>query len=208
MTPAAGRSPQYHLERAIALEPGFADPHYHLALYLLGHDHQAVAVKHLRQTVELSAASADASSSASIECATRHMFARAKQHLLRSRDQHRLAAKACHRLGLLALEAGHTAEAVAAFDQACRFDPTHAEAHFQLGRLRLRSGDIAEARGLLERALEIDYAHALAHIAMAEAITSEDERDLTQNHYLTALDMDATLERADLNERFGITGEG
>jgi hypothetical protein len=45
-------------------------------------------------------------------------------------------------------------------------------------------------------------------MAMAEAIPSEDERDLAMNHYLTALDMDATLERADLSERFGITGGG
>lgn len=136
MPTAASSSPQFHLERSIALDPGFADPHYHLALYLLAKHQAPVALEHLQKAVTIGADSAEASARIALACSEKHQFDRARWYLMKSRVQHRLAAKASYRLGLLQLESGAAAEARSSFELATQYDPGHADAHYQLGRLR------------------------------------------------------------------------
>lgn len=202
-------SPQFHLERAIALDPAFADPHFQLALYQLAKLQAAPAIDHLQKAITLGVNSAEASASLALAASKNHRFDRAKWYLVKSRGHHRLAAQASYRLGLLQLEDGALADAGSSFEQAIRYDPGHADAQYQLGRLHQQAGLADQARARFEKSVALDFAHSRAHFALAEVITAADENHLALNHYLTALDLDGALAATALNERFGLaSGSG
>ena len=142
MASTSSRSPRFHLERAIASDPALADPHYHLALYLLAKHQATAALEHLQMAVALGANGAEASARIALAASDNHRFDRAKWYLVKSRVHHRLAAQASYRLGLLQLETGATADANSSFGQATEYDPGHADGQpplFQLAISRLAS---------------------------------------------------------------------
>ncbi|MCH7575002.1 MAG: tetratricopeptide repeat protein [Candidatus Marinimicrobia bacterium] len=192
----------YHLEQAIRLDPNYADPLFHLGQLLLGEGRRSAAATRLQEAVTLAIASAESAGENAVAQAGNHRFSRARQSLLKAREQQQLAAEAAFSLARLHQSAGRDgAEEMLATATVC--DPAHAEAHYLLGRVRQQQGDLPEARKLLELCVGSNYAHGAAHIALAQVITAEDEQHLARNHYLTALDMDATLATGELEERFG-----
>ncbi len=131
---------QYHLERAIALDPDYAAPLYHLALHLKKHDRVQEALRYLRQAVEVAARAAETLAMRATECSENHQFDSAKRYLLKSQEESALSALAGCELGLILLGDGQSAEAEKQFTRAVESDPTHAGAYYQLGRIALEKG--------------------------------------------------------------------
>lgn len=195
--------PQYHLERAIALDPDYAAPRYHLALYMKQQDRVQEALRYLRQAVEVAARAAETLAMRATECSENHQFDSAKRYLLRSQDERALSALAGCELGLILLGEGQSGEAEKQFTQAVESDPTHADAYYQLGRIALEQGREKGARELFEKAVDMDFTHAPAHLELAYLIPSDEDQETAKNHYLIALDLDASLRCAELEKMLG-----
>lgn len=194
---------QYHLERAIALDPDYAAPLYHLALYLKQQDRSHEALQYLRQAAEVAARRAEAHVIRTTEYTENHQYDRAKRYLLKSHEERALSALASYELGLILLSDGQSGEAEEQFTRAVESDPTHANAYYQLGCIALEQGREKEARDLFEKAIEMDFTHAPAHLELAYLIPSDEDKETAKNHYLIALDLDASLKRTELEKRFG-----
>ncbi len=194
---------QYHLERAIALDPDYAAPLYHLALYLKKHDRVQESLRYLRQAVEVAARAAETLAMRATECSENHQFDRAKRCLLKSLEERALSALASYELGLILLGDGQSGEAEKQFTQAVESDPTHADAYYQLGRIALDKGREKGARALFEKAVEMDFTQAPAHLELAYLIPPDDDQETARNHYLIALDIDASLKCTELEKGFG-----
>ncbi len=194
---------QYHLERAIALDPDYAAPLYHLALYMKKQDQVQEALRYLRQAVEVATRGAEALAMRATEYSENHKFERAKRCLRKSQAERALSALAGCELGLILLGDGQSAEAEKQFTRAVESDPTHADAYYQLGRIALEQGREKGARELFEKAVEMDFTHAPAHLELAFLIPSDEDQEAARNHYLIALDIDASLKCTKLEKRFG-----
>lgn len=192
---------QYHLERAIALDPDYAAPRYHLALYLKQQERVQETLRYLGQAVRVATRVADALAASATEYSENHQFERAKRCLHKSQAEKALAALAGCELGLILLGEGQSAEAEKRFTQAVESDPTHADAYYQLGRIALEQGREKGARELFEKAVDMDFTHAPAHLELAFLIPSDEDQEAARNHYLIALDLDASLRCAELEKR-------
>ncbi len=69
-------------------------------------------------------------------------------------------------------------------------DSTRIQAHLDLARGYLEQRDWPRARKPIERALAIDPSHVESHVLQALLYHAEDEVDLAEEHYLTALQLE------------------
>ncbi|UCD37280.1 MAG: tetratricopeptide repeat protein [Fidelibacterota bacterium] len=193
---------QYHLERAIALDPDYSAPLFRLALYMQEQGRDPEAMQYLRQTVEVAGRSADMQAVRATEYGEHHQFDRARHALIKSHEEKALAARASYELALILLSTGDSGEAEKQFTQAVESDPTLADAYYQLGLMALRDDREKEARRFFENTVAVDLKHAQAHIELAKIISDDEDAELAKNHYLIALDLDADLRDEGLELRF------
>lgn len=105
-------------------------------------------------------------------------------------------------------DAGRTAEAEAAFQEALHVAPDYAESHNNLAVHRAREGRVAEAMASFETALRINPNYAAAHFNLANTLVTDGRYAEARRHYLEALrlnpDQPELLRRlADLELRMG-----
>lgn len=168
-TPAGIRS-EAACRRAIARDPGCADPHAELAAVLERQGDLAGAERCLRQALSL------AGESVALHFALANFLAvspRAQDHeeartlflaVLRAEPEH---FGAWNNLGKLLGETGYTSAALTAFRAAVAFHPREALAQVNLANLLLQQGDLEAAERAFDAALRTDAGLAAAHRGLA-----------------------------------------
>src|SRR5580704_8845019 len=84
---------------------------------------------------------------------------------------------------------GRNEEAVRAYEDVLRTDPSHFDALTSLGRLRLAAGQRAEAKRVLGRAAQVQPDNATGHANLATLLADEDAT-AAEAHYTRALSID------------------
>ena len=100
-------------------------------------------------------------------------------------------------LGMLLLQAGSTAEALAQFEQVVAKQPDHWAAQVNRAAALTVLNRIAEAKQAYERALALDPDHALTHLAYAKLLAPNEPANAEQ-HLRRALELDGSVEEARL----------
>ena len=100
------------------------------------------------------------------------------------------------RLGVVAHEAGRTAEAETSYRDALSLDPALAKAHLNLGALLIDRGDLAGAQPHVEEAARLDPQLALAHLHLAQLRHRQGDAAGAIDAYRRSLALDAGDYRA------------
>jgi tetratricopeptide (TPR) repeat protein len=119
-------------EKAIELNPDFAQAHTKLALLLLKQQRPDEATSHLESALRLDSGIADAHYALAGILANRGDFLRAAQHFAATAELRPGDANALNYLGVALVNLGQTDKAIQAFEEALRRSPTHAEAKANL----------------------------------------------------------------------------
>ena len=97
------------------------------------------------------------------------------------------------------LEIGAPEEAVVAYRNAVREDPTHADAQINLGRMLYERGEYAAAERAYRAAIEADSEHATACYNLAILLEDTNRRDEAIEAYRDALRLDPDFADAHYN---------
>lgn len=92
----------------------------------------------------------------------------------------------------IAYERGEIETARVALEDASRIEPNNPEILNKLAFVTSKSGDRIKAIELYERSLELDEKDDLAHNAIASLYRSENAYERAQDHYLKAIEIDAS----------------
>jgi len=90
-------------------------------------------------------------------------------------------------LGLVDLEQGKTADAIAVLERAVQLDPDMVEPYNSLGAIRLETGDSAGAEKALRNAIRIEPNYAAAHNNLGNLLSSANRFEEARYHYEAAL---------------------
>jgi Tfp pilus assembly protein PilF len=158
-----------HLERALALEPQFAEAHNNLGAVLLEEGRLDAAGERFARALEIDPAYAEAYDNLGLVRFRQGRLAEAAEHLEKAVALAPGYARGHYDLGTVRLNQGRPADAAAALEAALRLRPDHAEAHNNLGVALLELGQPKEAAARFEAALALKPDHATARAGLARA---------------------------------------
>ena len=142
-------------QRALQIQPAFAEAHIALANALLGKGRVDEAISHLQSAVQVPGSSAEAHNALADVLIARGRVDEAKPHLLQALEVPPGFAQAHNNLGLILLRDGQIQEAIAHFQRALAIQPNNAPAHRHLAQAFVLVADTSEAVQHYQAALAI-----------------------------------------------------
>ena len=118
---------------------------------------------------------------------TLHQQTRAVEILRSGLDRAPGDAGGWHMLGFADVEAGKTADGLAAFQKAIELDPEMPEAYNSLGSLWFHMGDMAKAEPALRNAIRLEPNYAEAHDNLGNVLSATGHFDEARYHFEAAL---------------------
>ena len=176
-------------ERALFLNPGFADAYNNLgvAFVQLGRIDEARA--HFERAIALNPGYADAHNNLGNSLAAQGRLADAAAHFERACALDPTLVNAHNNLGTALVLLGRIDEAAAHYGRMLALDPSHAEAHHSLANIFKMQGKFEAALAHYERAIAIRPAYAEAHFCRTEIKTYHpDDPELTTLEALATRD--------------------
>lgn len=174
-------------ERAIALQPDYADAWTNLGAALRLQGSLDAAILNLRQALVLEPGLAAAHYNLALSLLDTGRDSEALQHLREAVRLRPNFAPARNNLGDRLLREGRMDEAETEFAAALALEPDDPDVHANLGNIELRRGRLAEARGHYETALKLAPKHVEAHYNLGVLSEAENRPDEAMRHYQIAL---------------------
>ncbi|MGO9244950.1 MAG: tetratricopeptide repeat protein [Verrucomicrobiia bacterium] len=197
-----------YYQRAVFLEPDFADAHYNLGVALWRTGHIQEAVQQYEQALQVNGNYTDAHNALGVALIEQGRTQEAIEHwerALRLKPDH---AEAHYNLGVALWQEGEIQEAIGHFEQALRIRPEYAEAHNELGFALARVGRVPEAIEHLERALQINPDLASAHNNLGIDLAQTGRIPEAIQHLERALELNPNLADAHYNLGIALTQAG
>jgi tetratricopeptide (TPR) repeat protein len=159
------------LQKAIAVDPAYAAPHYQLALAFRGAGKHDEAIAELQAAIRLRPNNAEAHGTLGMELRSAGRTDEALAHFQEAARLSPTSVESRTNLGLALMEAGRTGEAVGEHRQAVALAPNSSHPHNNLAMALHQSGDTRQAIAEYQRALTLqpDYAEAHANLALTLA---------------------------------------
>jgi Flp pilus assembly protein TadD len=180
-----------HLQRALALRPGYAVAESNLGDDLTRLGRAAEALPHFQRALELQPDYAEAHNNYGVALVALARTADAiaqYEAALRARP----AYAAAHRnLGLALASGGRNAEAISHFESAVRLQPDFAEAELALGIALMLENRWNEAVAHFERAIELQPESANNHFMYGRALAAQGHPDQARAHLQKAKELGA-----------------
>ena len=172
---------------ATELAPNDADALYYLGRLYFSTDKIPAALETFQKTVALDHSNVRALNylGQSLEAVGRR--GEAEKAYLKAievqKDQPRKSAWPDYNLGVLYLDDGRTADAVAAFRRALQMNPSFPEAEIKLAAALSKEQPVPEAFELFQQALHTDPANAEGHYRLAVLLTKSGKREEAQEQF-------------------------
>jgi Flp pilus assembly protein TadD len=164
-----------HYERALAIQPDYADAHNNLGNALLQKGRVDEALDHFHVAVELQPGDASARNNLGNALLSAGRLGEAIPQYEEALKLQPNFAKAHNNLGWSLLQTGRLDEALAHFQKALEVEPDYANAHNNLGFALLRKGRVREAIAHCQTAVKLqpDDAGTLSNLAWLLATSAD-----------------------------------
>jgi tetratricopeptide (TPR) repeat protein len=182
-----------HFQRALALEPEFAEAYNNLALALAKLGLAEDATAHYRRALEQSPGYASAHNNLGTVLVAAGDSTGARWHFRKAIELDADFASAYNNLGLLLAGAGDAARAQAYYHRALEANPDYGQAHVNLGLLLEGEGRLEEALEHYRRAVAVAPALIEAHYNLGTALEAVGELVAAERAYRAALALDPDL---------------
>ncbi|MGD0206656.1 MAG: tetratricopeptide repeat protein [Verrucomicrobiota bacterium] len=186
---AQGRTAEatVHYQKAIEINPHFAEAHLNWGILLAGRGRTNEAIKHYQKALEINPDDAEADNNLGAVFLNQGRLDEAAEHCHRALEANPSFAEAHNNLGILLAKQGRTAGAIGQFQKALGIKPDYAEAHYNLANTFTAQERWAEAIGQFQKALGIKPDYAKAHYNLANIFTAQGRWDEAIEHYQRAL---------------------
>jgi tetratricopeptide (TPR) repeat protein/4-amino-4-deoxy-L-arabinose transferase-like glycosyltransferase len=175
------------LSKAVAIDPGHAEPHFRLGLARRDAGQQQEAIEELTAAVRLRPDHADAHAALGVllrgEGRTAESLAHFREAVRHAPDSF----EARTNLGLALMEAGRPGEAVAEHRRAIAMAPDLASPHNNLAMALLQAGGTSDAVSEYRAALALDPGYVEAHVNLAMTLARSREFDEAFLHFREAV---------------------
>jgi len=191
-----------HYQRALVLDPDYADAHNNLGSVLLAQGKLDDAMAHFGQALASNPKHAEAHNNLGNALVAKGRIDDAIAHYERALVLNPGHVNAHNNLGIALVAKGRIDDAVAHYERALVLDPGHANAHNNLGIALVAKGRIDDAVAHYERALVLNPGHADAHNNLGIALGEQGRIDDAVAHYERALVL--SPDHADAHNNLGI----
>jgi Tfp pilus assembly protein PilF/4-amino-4-deoxy-L-arabinose transferase-like glycosyltransferase len=178
------------LERAVALDPGYALAHFTLGNALKVRGDLEGAIESYRAAVAIEPDHAQAWNNLGTTLAARGRLAQAIEAFAHASSADPSLPAAPFNLGRALAAAGRFDEAIASYERAIALDPSWVEALHNLALLLAERGRPDDAARRLERVLELDPRSIPAHLALAELRRRQAALASAARHYEAVIAID------------------
>ena len=163
------------IQKALEINPDYADAHYNLALALLQKRQVDDAVTQLRRALEISPNYVEALNTLGWAFSQNGQTDDAIVEFRKALAVNPAYAKASDNLGATLLQKGRVDEAIAEFQRLIVYNPNLATAHYNLGVALLDKGEIDAAISEFQAALQLkpDFSDAQSNLAKAQAMGAQ-----------------------------------
>ena len=168
---------QKHLERAIEINPEFADAHFELALLLVEQESYKKARKHFEKTIEINSNDAKSFFHFAILLQVIAEFELSREHFLKAVDLDQNFADAYYHLGLLLRDLEEFEEAKNNLEKATDVDQNHTLAYYHLAKLLTDPEDYEQAQKNYLTAIDIDGNFRDAHYYLGKLLKNGIKND-------------------------------
>jgi protein O-mannosyl-transferase len=175
-----------HLQRCLAVEPGFAEAHNNLGNALRQRGEVDAAIPHFKTALQLEPNNAPAYANLGSALLEKGQASEAIPELRKALQLDPGNVDLLNSLGYALLKAGQGTEAVAFFQQAIALRPGFVDAYNNLGNLLAQLGQLDEAIATYRKALAIHPDHAQAEANLARALLQEHQLDEAIAHFQKA----------------------
>ena len=159
-----------HLQRAIEIQPTFAEAYNNLGNALRQQGQLDAAIARFRQALQLETNNAPAFANLGSALLDQGHVSDAIAQFNKARELDPANAELLNNLAYALLRNGQGQEAIALLQQAIALHPRFADAHNNLGNLLLQSGRLDEAIACYQQALKLDPKSASAHANLGRAL--------------------------------------
>jgi tetratricopeptide (TPR) repeat protein len=169
--------------QAIAIKPGFLEPHALLGRLLVAKGQTAEAVEQLRTAVQLDPYRPEGYAELAAALGAAGQTDEAVGQYLEALKRDPGRAEFHNELGRLLAASGRYEEAETAFRRMLALDPKSVPAHNNLGNVLLKLGRVEEAVAFYQQALVIDPGSAETHFNLGDAFSAMRKLDEAVRHY-------------------------
>jgi protein O-mannosyl-transferase len=174
-------------QKALALNPNYADAHNSLGGVLLQKGDGKEAAAHFQKALEIDPDYTEAHNNLGNALLQKGSVDAAITHFQKALLINPNYADAHNNLGNALLQRGNANEAIAHFQKALQVMPGFAEAHYNLGNALLQKGNADEAVAHFQKALQIKPDYAEAHNNLGGAQLQKGNGDEAVAHFRKAL---------------------
>jgi len=187
------------LERALAVDPDYAQAHLRLGVELAKLERHDEALAHYGQAVRLSPESALAHNNLGFELARRGRWQEAQTHYRKAVELDPASTLAHTNLGHLLADRGQLSQAARHFQAVLEIDPADPHAHYNLGNLYARLGDNHKALEHFHSALENNPRDPNVPNNLGLLLATLKRYDEAIEYYRQALEIDPDYAKAYFN---------
>jgi protein O-mannosyl-transferase len=188
-----------HYQKALAIEPDYADAHSNLGVALAVQGRWNEAIAHYKKALEVAPDHADALNNLGHALLEQGHLDQAIAKLERALQLKPGLAGAQNNLGVALARKGDAAEAIRHFQAALRLKPNSAEAHYDLGTALLHGGQVDEAIAHFQQALALRAGYAEARHNLANALVQKGQVDAAIVQFQEALQINPAFAEAHNN---------
>jgi tetratricopeptide (TPR) repeat protein len=188
-----------YLQRALSMQPDFAEAQCNLGSVLLELNHQSEAEACFREALRLRPDFVEAHCNLGNALQRQGKLEEAAASLHEALRYRPEFADAHHHLGNLLWEQGKLAEAASCFRQALSYNPNFAAAHNNLAGVLLEQDQVVEAKACLEEALRLDPHFADAHQNLGTVLSEQGHLPEAAAAYRQALGLNPRYAEAHSN---------
>jgi protein O-mannosyl-transferase len=152
-----------HFQKALEIQPKYAQAHHHLGCALLAHGRVDEALAHFRKALELRPNHAETHNNLGVVLRQQGQLENATAHFQKALELRPDYAEAHNNFGLALRRQGQPENAIAHFQKALELRPNNAEAHNNLGVALRQQGQLADAMAHFQKAIAIQPDLADAH---------------------------------------------
>jgi len=195
-------------EKALELQPDFAEPHNNLANALLQKGRVDDALRHYQKALQIRPDLAVAHCNVGYILLQRGRVDDAMAYFQKAVDLRPEFVKARIDLAGVLLQKGRMDEAIIQLQAALELQPENAEAHSDLGNALLEKGDFGGAIAHLQKALAVQPNDAKTHNDIGNALLQKGRTDEAMAHYQKALEIQPNFDLAHYNLGYALLQKG
>ena len=176
--------------KALDADPKYSEAHLQLALlYQNENDFQKVE-KHFNAAIQSDSEVAQELDERGEELLTKFQFQNAKDQFMKSQEKKNHCANVYFQQSKYFLNHNKTKEALKAFGNSIKMNPSLAEVQRDYGILLSQENQIDNARLHLEKSLDLNYGDSISHYKLGIIMVKMKDFEDAEQHFLSALDID------------------